>query len=354
MCILLHSKPQINYVNAMLRRIDREGRIELEKVTSIFDNIAPWLAQEWIDTYGKERTEIMIQASMKQSPIYISVNHVPNSTVEERAIKLQKVQAQFSTNNNTAKLLPHGSIEIPKDFQGSISKWPLYKEGDWWVQDPSASLPAIVLNTALCKDREAKELHIVDLCSAPGGKTAQLCSLGFGNVTAIEVSARRIKALRENMNRLGMNGVCEMVVSDGRQWIPKSTVHGVLADVPCSATGVGSRRPDVLRKSPDMDELLTIQRELAAHAADEIVQPGGIIVYATCSLLKQESEEQVQWLLSRTEGAKLENFPITPGEIPGFDAAIDENGWLRVLPGILEGTLANCDGFFVARLKRVA
>jgi 16S rRNA (cytosine967-C5)-methyltransferase len=357
-----HSKPQIKFVNAILRNVDRRGRAELEKNTTIYDNIEPWLAEEWIRTYGEDTTKTIIEASMGQSPIYVSVNHAPESTDNDRTAKLERVKDYFSTSNNTAILLPHGSIEIPKELHGgSVSKWPFYNEGEWWVQDPSASLPAIALHNALCKDKkqEKKDMHIVDLCSAPGGKTAQLCSLGYGKVTAIEVSKRRTKALHDNMDRLGMNDVCNIVVADGREWVPSvgsgnDSVKGVLADVPCSATGVGSRRPDVLRKSPDiLDQLLTIQRELAAHAADEILEPGGIMVYATCSLLKQESEDQVNWLLSRSEGADMETVPIIPGEIPGFDDAIDENGWLRVIPGVLPGSLASCDGFFVARLRRL-
>jgi 16S rRNA (cytosine967-C5)-methyltransferase len=118
------------------------------------------------------------------------------------------------------------------------------------------------------------------------------------------------------------------------------------------ATGVGSRRPDVLRKSPELEELTRIQKELAVHTVDELLDIGGIMVYATCSLLKEESEDQMNWLLSRNEGAEVETIPFLPDEIPGFDDAIDKNGWLRVIPGVLPGTLKFCDGFFVARLRR--
>lgn len=354
-----YRKPQINFVNALLRNVDRRGLAELETNTTVFDNVVPWLAERWVQTYGEDITKTIIEAAMVQSPVYLSVNYRPKRTDEDSDAALNRVRDNFSTANNTALLLPHGSIEIPKELHGgSVSKWPGFNEGDWWVQDPSASLPAIALHNAFIKDQtqEKKDMHIVDLCSAPGGKTAQLCSFGFGKVTAVELSKRRTKALHDNMSRLGMDDICEVVVSDGRQWVPalNEGVKGVLADVPCSATGVGSRRPDVLRKSPAiLEELISLQRELAAHACDEILEPGGILVYATCSLLKEESEDQVEWLLSRTEGAKMETLPIALGEIPGFDEAIDKNGWLRVIPGVLSGSLASCDGFFVARLRRI-
>jgi len=141
----------------------------------------------------------------------------------------------------------------------------------------------------------------------------------------------------------------DLVVADGSEWCPEQLVDGVLLDVPCTATGTASKRPDVLRRSPDCSELLEIQSKLALHAAVNIVKPGGSMVYATCSALKRESEDQVQKLLSDKE-LNLETIPFQQGEIPGFDDAIDENGWLRIVPGC--HTIGQCDGFFVARLRR--
>lgn len=351
-CAALHSQSQVKFINAVLRTIDREGRQELEK-TSIFDNIEPWLAKEWTDAYGKEKAKLIAEASMSQSPIFISVNHPPESSDEERAEKLNFVKEKFSTFKE-AELLPHGSIRVPVNHVGSVARWPLYEEGDWWVQDASASLPAIALYKGLMAGgRRAEDMHVVDLCCAPGGKTAQLCASGFGKISAVEISARRIKPLTDNLERLKMNNRCEVIVADGSEWVSDEEIDGVLVDAPCSATGVGSRRPDVLRRSPHIGELTDMQRRLAVHTVDNLLKPGGIMVYATCSLLKQESEDQMKWLLSRSSETVMETVPFTPGEIPGFDEAIDENGWMRVLPGVLPGSYGSCDGFFVARLRRV-
>ena len=90
------------------------------------------------------------------------------------------------------------------------------------------------------------------------------------------------------------------------------------------------------------------------HTVDNILDVGGIMVYATCSLLRQEGEDQMKWLLSRTEGAKIENIPFRPGDVPGFDEAIDENGWIRIIPSALPGDLGSCDGFFVARMRKIS
>lgn len=324
------------------------------------DNVNTQLAQEWIRSYGKQITEGIVESAMSQSPIFITINLSGKSSKEERKVELERVRDMFSDSSLgiEAELLENGSIRIPDQYPTLVSKWPGYSTGDWWVQDPSASLPAIALETIVSKDHPSKldKLHVVDLCSAPGGKTAQLCSMGFGKVTAVELSSPRTKALRENLDRLGMTDRCSIVVGDGRVWRPDGTsgtqVDAVLLDAPCSATGVGSRRPDVLQKSPNLEEIISLQRELAVHAIDNLLTDGGILIYATCSLLQSESEDQIRWLLSREDGPGIEILPFQEGEIPGFDSAIHESGWLRVIPGQLPGSYGQCDGFFVARLRR--
>ena len=194
---------------------------------------------------------------------------------------------------------------------------------------------------------------MIDVCAAPGGKTAQLANYNFASITAIEISAKRSQRLMDNMQRLRHEW--NIVVADGCDYLPPQLVDAVVVDVPCTATGTGSKRPDVLRRDSDLTELLNIQQRLVRHVADHMIRIGGIIVYSTCSLLQQESEDQVTKLLARTDGRViLENVPFQKGEIPGFDEAIDSNGWIRVLPGALEGSLGQCDGFFVARLRRIA
>ena len=367
--MLIRRKAQISFVNAVLRNIDREGRPRLED-TSIMDNVNPWLAKQWVKQYGKETTLKMVEAAMSQSPVFITVNQQTSPSHDEPTTeKLEQIRDLFTTTSDegdpeSAELLPVGSIRIHDNYGGAVSRWPLYDEGAWWVQDVSATLPAIALFNSLSGDKVEKQLedmYVVDLCSAPGGKTAQLCSMGFGRVDAIEFSARRSRSLHQNLKRLGMEDICNVVIEDGREFVPDTTTglaKGVLVDAPCSATGVGSRRPDVLRKKIDLKDLISIQRDLTVHAADNILEVGGVLVYATCSLLKQEGEDQIEWLLSeeRTETSDklLETIPFIPGEIPGFDDCIDDNGWLRVKPGVLPGSLQFCDGFFVARLRTIA
>jgi 16S rRNA (cytosine967-C5)-methyltransferase len=382
--------------------------------TSALDNVDPWLLREFTKAYGTDKATMIVEAAMSENPTFITVNQmaVPAHDEVGKQQRLEAIRDVFATVFNPPKsddeavdtntesssdvILPTGSILVD-NCRGPVSKWPLYDDGDWWVQNPSSTVPAIALWKGLrsrskrCDDDGGtsddegmlSSLHVVDMCSAPGGKTAQLCAFGFGQVDAIEINDRRTKILRQNLKRLGMEDMCNVVVADGTQWKPVATgiaavdgrpspplaetyVDGIIVDAPCSATGNGSRQPEVLRKSINLQEQVTIQRQLLAHAVDDILRPGGIMVYATCSLLQQEGEEQMRWLLStaraedRSSGighegkcATMEIIPFVSGEIPGFDEAIDENGWLRILPGTLPGPLRFCDGFFVARLRKV-
>ena len=377
---LQNSDKLISFVNAILRRIAKEGKELLQEHTSITDNITPWLLEEWNQTYGKETTlQIITQLLNTNSHqhIDISLNIKPsfddNSSDGDddndgynQEEEIQNIINEFEEAGDdlgSITLLPNKSLRIKKGMESIVSNYPLYKEGKWWVQDVSSTLPVIGLISALHQRRAADDsstdfsnLHVVDMCAAPGGKTAQLLAAGFGKVTAIEANERRCRRLRENLDRLGLEDRCEVVVSVGQDYLPPSSsdeqVAAVLVDVPCSATGTGNRRPDVLQKdTADLESLLQIQGVLANHCVDNVLSKGGVMVYATCSLLKSESEDQVMKLVQRRDD--VETLPFTPGEIPGFDNAIDENGWLRVLPGTLGGQLDYCDGFFVARLVKI-
>jgi 16S rRNA (cytosine967-C5)-methyltransferase len=352
------SEAKIKYVNAVLRRLSREGLELVSNVTDITANASPWLVKEFKQAWGDEATHRILSSAMEETPRSLTVN-LSRMNVKGRSDALdplainnqiQKVADLF----DHAEVLPQGSIQVLQSPPGPLTSWPMYKEGLWWCQDPSATIPALALYQGLsCSGTiPVHNMQVIDMCSAPGGKAAQLSNFGFASVTAVEVSAKRYGRLLENMTRLRMDW--NIVIADGREWKPTQMVDAVLLDVPCTATGTGSKRPDVLRRDSNITELLNIQQELAQHIAESMLTVGGILVYATCSLLKREGEGQVSTLLSRTDGAVvLQTVPFQKGEIPGFDEAIDSNGWIRVLPGALSGRLSQVDGFFVARLKRI-
>ena len=351
-------KPMVSFSNAVLRRVEREGR-EFLKDTDMSDNISDFLIGEFRNLYGNENTEKIVEQLLNEES-----HRFVDLSLDSSKCTAQDVISAFEADEddrfNAIIPLENGSLRIGKSPKaGIISDWPLFSTGAWWVQDVASTLPAIALTKALQSKYGEKcdmsELHVVDMCAAPGGKTAQLLSAGF-QVTAIEANARRSRRLFENLQRLKFGeDRCTVVVSPGQEWKPDDggnlAVAGILVDVPCSATGTGNKRPDVLRKDSDLGNLLDTQSILAKHCADNVLKPGGVMVYATCSLLARESEDQVHKLLQTV--TSMRTLPFKSGEIPGFDAAIDENGWLRVLPGVLDGNMKQTDGFFVARLEKV-
>jgi 16S rRNA (cytosine967-C5)-methyltransferase len=226
---------------------------------------------------------------------------------------------------------------------------PGFAEGQWWVQDAAAALPARLFGDIAGKT-------IVDLCAAPGGKTAQLVQAG-AIVTAVDRSPGRMTRLRDNLSRLALTA--ETVVSDAVEWQSLSGAEnggfdGILIDAPCSSTGTIRRHPDVawLRQDGDIGALVALQKRLLQRAVT-LLKPGGILVYCTCSLEPEEGEQAVAGLLA-TESS-VRRVPIEAAEVAGLAEIINADGDLRTLPCHLphdDPRLGGLDGFYAARLVK--
>lgn len=221
----------------------------------------------------------------------------------------------------------------------TVPELPGFAEGEWWVQDLAASLPARLLG-----DGPGTAL---DLCAAPGGKTLQLAAAGW-DVTALDVSEKRLARLSENLERTGLSA--KVIAADALKWKPREPVDALLLDAPCSATGIFRRHPDVLHRVRPavIAEAAELQGRLLARAA-EWVKPGGRLVYATCSLERKEGEAQIERFLA--EHADYRLVPAAPELLPE-GIAPSPQGWVRTLPGML-AEQGGLDGFFIARLDRV-
>jgi 16S rRNA (cytosine967-C5)-methyltransferase len=224
---------------------------------------------------------------------------------------------------------------------------PGFTEGHWWVQDAAAALPARLFGDVAGKT-------IVDLCAAPGGKTAQLIQAG-ARVTAIDRSPSRMARLRNNLTRLTLEA--ETAVADAADWLGQHSnedFDGILIDAPCTSTGTIRRHPDVgwLRQESDIVALAALQKRLLQKAG-AVLKPGGMLIYCTCSLEPEEGEQAISALLA-SEPA-MRRVPIEASEVAGLTEIVTAEGDLRTLPCHLphdDPRLGGLDGFYAARLVK--
>jgi 16S rRNA (cytosine967-C5)-methyltransferase len=308
-------------INAVLRRTAREGAQVIASQDAATLNTPDWLWPRWTETYGDETARHISQAHLAVPPLDLTFRRVDDPYTEFIG----------------ATVLAPGRLRL-RDA-GRIEALPGYTEGRWWVQDFAASLPARLLADVSGK-------RVIDLCAAPGGKTAQLAA-GGAQVTAVDLSAERLTLVRENLNRLRLDA--ELVTADARDWRPPAPAPFVLLDAPCTATGTIRRHPDLpwLKSAADLGICESLQHELLEAAAD-MTEGGGTLVYAVCSLEPEEGEERIAAFLDRHDD--FGRAPIRAEET--FDPQfVSKHGDLRTLP-CFWAEKGGMDGFYAARLKR--
>jgi 16S rRNA (cytosine967-C5)-methyltransferase len=318
-------------VNAVLRRVAREGAARLAELDPMALDTPDWLLRRWIDAYGAETARAIAAAHAIEPALDLTVKTDP---------------AHWATRLGGG-VLPTGTVRLIA--HGPIPALPGYPEGAWWVQDAAAALPARLFG-------DLRGRTAADLCAAPGGKTAQLAAAG-AQVLAIDRDERRLARVRRNLDRLGL--AADILAADLLEYDPKgcpaAPFDAVLLDPPCSSTGTIRRHPDVpWRKRPsDIAALAKLQQALIARAI-EWVKPGGFLVYCTCSL---EPEEGIGIITAALAGdPRLRRVPVKPAEIGGMTQCLTADGDLRTLPCHLadpDPRLGGLDGFFAARLERI-
>ena len=315
--------PYRKLVNAVLRRAQREGRALLESFDAPRLNTPEWLWQSWVDAYGIETTRAIAAVHLQEPPLDLTAKADPAHWAEAL----------------DAQLMPSGTLRLKRKV--SVTALEGFAEGAWWVQDLAASLPARLLGNV-------EGMDVIDLCAAPGGKTLELAAAG-GQVIAVDRSAKRMERVQQNLERTKLNA--KTVIADAETWRPALLADALILDAPCSATGTARRHPDVLplKTHADVLKLANLQSRLL-RAAMDMVRPGGLIVYCTCSLQPEEGEMQIEALLA--SGAPVELDPVKPAEAGALAHIITAKGFLRTLPSHL-AEQGGMDGFFAARLRRL-
>ena len=307
--------------NAVLHKIAKEGKSLAERQNPARLNIPAWMFDQWAKEYGPATAEKIALADLNEAPLDITVKENP----------------EFWARELDAVVMPTGSLRRKK--QASVPSLNGYDGGNWWVQDLSAAMPARLFH-------DPKGKKAIDICAAPGGKTAQLIAAG-ADVTAIDISENRVKRLKENLDRLKMDA--ETVSADFLEWAKNNQrkYDLVLLDAPCSATGTLRRHPDVAchRSPQDVSRLNATQKQLL-EAAVRIMKDDAELVYCVCSVLPQEGRLIVD---DAVRNGLAERVPVQPSEAPA--EMISKDGDLLILPFCYESE-GGCDGFYAARLKK--
>ena len=306
--------PFAGLANAVLRRVARDGDELAEGLDADRLDVPAWLWTAW-----DKRARDIAAGLHREAPIDLTLR--PGAAVPEGG-----------------EVMPNGSLRFAPGTR--VTELEGFDEGAFWVQDAAATMPARLLNFQPGQS-------VIDLCAAPGGKTAQLAVAG-AEVIAVEREETRAKRLKQNLDRLGLDA--EVVIADALVWQPEQKVDAVLLDAPCSATGTLRRHPDVLWVKRPRDVLaLAKDQDRLIDAAGAMLKPGGVLLYAVCSLQDEEGPQRVAAALKR--GWVLE--PFTTEDLASMPEALTKQGTFRTHPGMW-AEQGGMDGFFAARLRKSA
>lgn len=321
------------FTNAILRKYTREKDSlkypdsNTPKGISVQYSHPEWMVKSWIKQYGIEETKAICEHNNSIPKLTIRINTI--KTAKEDLIKL------FDETNIQYKQSAIADECLEITHAGSIKKLPGFDEGFWAVQGEASILTSIVLSP------QPNE-NILDVCAAPGGKTAHIAALmsNTGHITALDLEPKRLDRIKENCKRLGITNV-KTLTADAAAYTSDELYDRIITDVPCSNTGVLSKRPDArwLRRAEDIKKLAELQYKIIENAS-KFVKIGGTLVYSTCSIEKEENEEVVNKFLNNYKNFKLD---VINNEIPWKLSS--DSGLIQIVP-----SKHKIDGFFIAKL----
>ena len=318
----LSGKKWKGLVNGVSREILR-NKDKAKKYLNESDKVPNWLLKRWKRDWSKNYKDIFKGHLNLNPPIDLYVKN--NANYWARKLNGKKL------GNNCVRLFTPGLIT---NLEG-------YELGEWWIQDYSSQIPVSLLEIQNNDD-------VLDLCAAPGGKTAQLISLG-AKVTSIDNNKKRLFRLEQNLKRLNYKAIIRN--KDIRNFSTQKTRSKIILDAPCSSTGTLRKNPEIMyqKKESDIVSLSKLQSDLLDTAWD-LLKEDGTLIYCTCSLEKEEGENQIESFIKRKKNSLLDE--INTSEIDKKHNVSNQNKWLRIFPNSLIYKGGN-DGFFIARIKKI-
>lgn len=329
------------FVNGLLRQIDRERenlsfpseKEGLSYALSIQYSIPEWIMEMWLKRYDKETVQKIGEALNKRAEVCGRINTLKGSK-EELIEILEKEQVKVEEGHLLEEAFYLKKVDNLQNLDS-------FKAGAWTVQDESAMLVAHVM-------APQKGEHILDMCSAPGGKSMHMATLmeNEGEIIACDVHGHKLELIEKNAKRLGIK-IIKPTLQDGmvlnEDFVGK--FDKVLLDAPCSGLGIMKRKPDIrLHKTEeDLKEIVAIQKALLKNAVSYL-KPNGRLVYSTCTISYEENEKMVQEAI-KEYSLELENIVDTIPKLIQY--AVEDEGMIQILPH-----MADTDGFFIASFKR--
>ena len=333
-----YDKKSSGFVNAILRNVLRQKDSIMEiKDKDINDELSikysynPWIVEKWIKDFGQEFTEDLLDANAEKPNLYIRTNTLKISR-DELIGKLAKEGIKCTKVNGIDEAI---MVQNLKNIEGNE----LFKLGYFTIQDISSMLVGKIANPE-------KDSKVLDICSAPGGKTTHVATImeNTGQVIARDVFDHKLKLIKSTVNRLGLTNVS--IENRDALKLDDNSIDKfdyVLADVPCSGLGIIKRKPEIkFKEKSELSGLPDIQIKILNNAS-KYVKENGTLIYSTCTIHDEENIDVVEQFLKENK-----NFELVPIENINIDLDNQEKGYIKIYPNI-----HGMDGFFIAKLKRI-
>ena len=333
-----YDKKSSGFVNAILRNVLRQKDSIMEiKDKDINDELSikysynPWIVEKWIKDFGQEFTEDLLDANAEKPNLYIRTNTLKISR-DELIGKLAKEGIKCTKVNGIDEAIMVQNLK-------NIECNELFKLGYFTIQDISSMLVGKIANPE-------KDSKVLDICSAPGGKTTHVATImeNTGQVIARDVFDHKLKLIKSTVNRLGLTNVS--IENRDALKLDDNSIDKfdyVLADVPCSGLGIIRRKPEIkFKEASELSGLPDIQSKILNNAS-KYVKENGTLIYSTCTIHDEENIDVVEQFLKENK-----NFELVPIENINIDLDNQEKGYIKIYPNI-----HGMDGFFIAKLKRI-